>query len=80
MHDQPTPAEQDDQIDGLVLSMLCDDDAQRPWTVAEIAREIDGPLSAADAVARLIRAGLAHRLDGFVFATRAALHARRLAL
>lgn len=80
MHDQPTPAQQEDRIDGLVLAMLSDDDAQRPWSVEEISREIDNPLEAADAVARLAGAGLVHRLDGFVFATRAGLRAQRLAL
>jgi hypothetical protein len=80
MHDQPTPVEQDDQIDGVILAVLCDEDAQRPWTVDEIGREIGDDVAAADSLSRLARGGLIHRLDVFVFATRAALRGTRLAL
>jgi hypothetical protein len=80
MHDQPTPVEQDDRIDGVVLAMLLDDDAQRPWTDDEVARELGGDASTVDCLGRLAGAGLIHRLDGFVFATRAAVHVRRLSL
>ena len=80
MHDQPTPVEQDDRIDGVVLAMLLDADAQCPWTDDEVARELGGDASTVDCLGRLAGAGLIHRLDGFVFATRAAVHVRRLSL
>ena len=49
-------------------------DSTRPLAVAEIQREIVDPLHAEDGIARLVGVGLAHRLDGFVFASRAAIH------
>jgi hypothetical protein len=64
------------QTDVAVLALLVDGDAQRLWSVEEVAREIgDG---ARDALARLHGAGLVHRLEGFVFAARAALRGARL--
>jgi hypothetical protein len=83
MHDQRThdelPSER--QVDFAVYALLTNEDAQRPWTVEEIGREIaelGGNLAATDALARLYGAGLVHRLDGFVFATRPAMQAERL--
>lgn len=80
MHDQPTHVEQDDRIDGSILAMLLDHDAQRPWSEIEVGREVGHDLAAEDSLRRLAGAGLVHRLDGFVFATRAAVHVRRLSL
>lgn len=77
MHDQPTPAEQDDQIDSAIMVLLIDSPV--PVATYEVAREV-GDVEATDGLARLVRAGLVHRLDGFVFATRAALRGRRLVL
>lgn len=82
MQHQPTPmsvAEQDAQTDSAILEVLLDDDAQRPWSEHEIALVLDDPIAASDGLGRLFRAGLIHRLDGFVFASRAALHAAELA-
>ncbi len=79
MRDQRTPAEQDDATDQAVLSLLLDDAVQRPWSVEEVARELGDSLAAGDSLARLCGVGLVHRLDGFVFATRPALWATRLA-
>lgn len=82
MQDQPTPmseAEQQDHTDGVILEALLDDDAQRPWTVDEVASEIEDPTAASDSLGRLARAGLIHRCDGFVFASRAALRAAQIA-
>lgn len=70
-----SPAEREEHIDMLILEMLLDNDAQRPWTVDEIARELDIPEEAPDSIGRLARAGLIHRHDGFVFASRAAIRA-----
>ena len=65
-------------MDAAVLALLLDDDAQRPWSEAEVCREAGDDLGARDALDRLHAAGLVHRLDGFVFATRPALRADRL--
>jgi hypothetical protein len=79
MHDQRTsPAEQDDSTDNAILGLLLD--SPTPWATAEVAREIGDDVDATDGIARLARGGLIHRLDGFVFATRAAVRGRRLAL
>lgn len=73
-----SPAEADGQIDAATLSLLTGPRVQRPWSVDEIEREIgDG---ATDSLNRLYGVGLVHRLDGFVWATRAALAADDLAL
>jgi hypothetical protein len=65
------------RIDLAVLSLLLDDHA-RPWSDDEVAREVGDESAARDALARLYGAGLVHRLGGFVFATRPALHGARL--
>lgn len=80
MRDQrnPTPAEVPDPIEQAVLALLTDH-SPGLWSDEEIARELGDRIEAADAVAALLRAGLAYRLDGFVFATRAAVRAVQLA-
>jgi len=80
MRDQrnPTPAAGPDSIEQAVLGLLIDHD-HCMWSDDEIAREIGDRIEAADAVAALQRAGLAHRLSGFVFATRSAVRATQLA-
>lgn len=73
------PAECEDHTDAVILEALLDTNAQRPWTVAEIAREHHlSEENASDSVGRLARAALVHRLDGFVFASRAAVRAGTL--
>jgi hypothetical protein len=70
------PAE---SAEAAVLGLLTDAEVQRPWSVAELEREIGHHVRTLDAVARLYAAGLVHRLDGgFVFATRAAVRASEL--
>jgi predicted transcriptional regulator len=62
-----------------VLELLLGDE-QRPTTMQEIAREIGNSVIASDAIASLGRAGLIHRTrDGFIFATRAAVHYHAIA-
>ena len=65
-------------IDRAVLALLLDEDSQRPWALDEVARELGDAEDARDALTRLCDAGLVHRLDRFVFATRPAVHAARL--
>lgn len=62
-----------------MLDLLLHGDAAGPWAVEELVREIGDRIAVADALARLVGAGLLHRLDaGFVFASRAAVRACRL--
>lgn len=55
-------------------------DSSWPWSVEEIARELQSRLDAEDAVCRLAGAGLVHRLGEFVFPTRAARRADELGM
>jgi predicted transcriptional regulator len=58
----------------VVLDLLLDADEQRPWSVAELVREVGRPVNVADAIDALHGAGLVHRTsDDFVFVTRAAV-------
>lgn len=68
----------EEDTDIAILDALLDRDAQRPWSLEEIAREIGDAVAASDSLARLYRAGMIHRLDGFVFASRAAFGADRI--
>lgn len=82
MQDQriQTVAEEETQIDQAVLGLLLTDSAAI-WSVEEMASEIgNNPIHVTDSINRLARVGLVHRLDGFVFATRAAAKATELAL
>ncbi|MGA8353601.1 MAG: hypothetical protein WB698_05490 [Solirubrobacteraceae bacterium] len=74
-----TVAQQESIADEIVLDMLLDIEWQRPWSVEEIARELGDPVEADDCLGRLIRRGLVHQLNGYVFASRAAIHAIRIA-
>lgn len=67
----------EDLVDQAVLSILVDDGAQ-VWSVGDLSRELDDPLTA-EAIGRLQRAGLVHRLGDCVLATHAARRARELA-
>ncbi|HEY3864548.1 MAG TPA: hypothetical protein VGL54_00505 [Solirubrobacteraceae bacterium] len=73
MPDQDTPSiiEQDAGTDSAILSLLIEETSHRPWAVEEIAREIGS--SPKDSLNRLYGGGLIHRLNEFVWATRAAV-------
>lgn len=74
MQDQPTRTAVEDWIsDAGVLGLILGRDAQRPWSKDEIDREVGH--DAIDSLNRLYGAGLIHRLNGFVWATRAAIMA-----
>ncbi len=90
---QPNPAPcagtAEDSFDEALLGLLIDD-YPGLWSVAELSRSLTSSAQAAasgeietcdteDAVERLFAAGLIHRVGGFVFATRAAHAAQRLA-
>jgi HD-like signal output (HDOD) protein len=74
------PAEEDERVQKGILVLLLGQDAQRPWSVAEVEREIGEQIATADGLASLHAAGLIHRCGEFVFATRAALHMDGLSL
>lgn len=67
----------EDQCDKTVLALMLDG-ATYPWTVQEIARELQAPLDAEDAIRRLAETGLVHRFEDFVFPTRTARRADEL--
>jgi hypothetical protein len=55
----------------VVLTLLLDGSGPWLWSLDELARELGEDLRTADAVASLCAAGLVHRCEQFVFATRA---------
>ena len=73
MHDQDTrtPTEREGLLDSAVLSLLVNEDSHRPWAVEEIEREVHRDTT--DSLWRLQGGGLIHRLDRFVWASRAAV-------
>ena len=77
MPDQRTPAEREGVTDSAILGLLMLEASHRPWAVDEIAREMRRDVT--DSLNRLYGAGLIHRLDGFVWATRAAVTADAIA-
>ena len=78
MHGQSSPADDEARMEFAVLALLTGE--QRPWSDTEVALEIGDPIRSSDAVRRLQAAGLVHRLDRFVFATRAAVRSAEIAL
>jgi hypothetical protein len=72
---QPTLEPEDDEtrIDRFVLNLLLDEDNQRPRSIEEVIREHGNQPEALDGLDRLHGAGLIHRIDGYVFASRAAI-------
>jgi hypothetical protein len=81
MHDQrndPTPAEQEVHDDTTVLNLLLEDGLRAPLSVDEVIHEVGRRINALDALTRLQGAGLIHRCDEFVFATRAARRSQEL--
>jgi len=63
--------------DHVILNLLvCE--ASYPWTIDECVREHGSHVAAEDALARLHAAGLVHRLQDFVWPTRAAMRVNEL--
>lgn len=77
---QGKPSPDSEQVDSAVLGLLLAPDSERPWSDEEIAREIGDKVETTDSLARLAGAGLVHRLKGFSWASRAALHGDALRL
>jgi hypothetical protein len=80
MHDQPNPTviERDAGEDSAILGLLLLETSHRPWAVDEIAREMGRDVT--DSLNRLYGGGLIHRLNGFVWASRAAAMADEISL
>jgi len=66
----------DARTDAAILHLLVDEPGL--WSDDEVAREIGRELAVTDALARLCGHGLVHRLDGYVFPTRAAVEFARV--
>jgi hypothetical protein len=75
MQDQasaPTLGRRVDEVQFVVLVLLLEAGGPALWSLAELAREVGCELAASEAVESLHAAGLVHRCDEFVFASRAA--------
>lgn len=68
----------EEQDDGSVLSLLTE--APYPCSVDELARECQGRRVAENALGRLVRAGLVHRVGDFAWPTRAVLRADAISM
>lgn len=64
----------DEQLDAAVLDRLC---KAGPWTRHELERELG--IRGQDAADRLVAKGMAHRLEGFVFASASGRYAHQIA-
>ncbi len=68
-----TESEAHAYLDRAVLGLMLDTDQQRPWSEAEIAREISTPGHVPASLKRLRTAGLIHRWNDLVTASRSAV-------
>jgi hypothetical protein len=75
-----TPAEQDGMIDSAVLGLLLSRNDQRLWSKDEIERTVGEPGEVTDSLNRLYGGGLIHRLDRFVWASRAAVMSQEIGI
>ena len=66
-------SEEPTRLDGVILNLLVSEDTQRPWTEAEIARAINTPGHLPTALKRFRMAGLIHRWNDLVSASRPAV-------
>jgi hypothetical protein len=75
----PNGASEEARIDWLILDLLIDPDEQRPRAVCEIIREHEHEQNALDGLKRLQAAGLIHHIEGYVWASRAAIRYSQIA-
>jgi predicted transcriptional regulator len=73
-----TESEAHAYLDRAVLGLLLDIDKQRPWSETEIAREISTPGHVPASLKRLRTAGLIHRWNDLVTASRAAVRSHEI--
>jgi hypothetical protein len=73
--------EQERQAEGAILGLLLNFDSGSLWSVEEVVRQLSASrLEVIDGLASLEAAGLIHRLEDYVFASRAASSFDRLEL
>lgn len=79
MHAQPIgdPTTTDAQHDAVVLDLLLTEH-DGLWSTSELQHLVGDAIGVEDSIARLHALGLVHRLEEFVFATRAAAHMHAL--
>jgi len=65
-------------VEAGILDRLTDADDQRPWSVAELIRDIGQRIATEDALTNLHGLGLINRAGELVFPTRAALRFEQL--
>jgi hypothetical protein len=73
-----SPATLEVMAQEAVLGLLLQSDGPGIWSEDELARAIGKPMDVEDAIVRLHGEGLIHRLNGFVFAARAAIHYEKI--
>jgi hypothetical protein len=74
-------AGQQEQAEAAILGLLLNFEAGSLWSVEEVIRQLStSRLEVIDGLASLHAAGLIHRVDDFVFVTRAASSFDRLEL
>jgi hypothetical protein len=74
-------AEPERQAEGAILGLLLNFEAGSLWSVEEVVHQLSAPrLEVIDGLASLEAAGLIHRIEDYVFATRAASSFDRLQL
>ena len=80
MHGQPIADSsiEDGHHDSIVLDLLLVEH-DGLWSISELKRLVGDPPGVDDAIARLHALGLIHKLDEYVFASRAAAHVHKLA-
>lgn len=66
-------------VERALLGVLLFSEFRGPWSVGELERELGGDVSVIVAIDALHAAGVVHRCEGFVWATRAAARAGWLA-
>lgn len=72
-------ADRDAQTEGAILGLLLDFEAGSIWSDEELVRALSASrVAVIDGLASLHAAGLIHRCNGFVFASRAASSYDRL--
>jgi hypothetical protein len=75
MHDEPnrpTPQEETDLLENVVLHLMLDDATPGLWSADELAKAHGDRVATADALAGLHAMGLVHRHHEFVWPTKAA--------
>jgi hypothetical protein len=73
--------ERDEQVEGAILTLLLDFEAGSLWSEEELIRSLKhSRVEVLDSLSSLYAAGLVHRFEGFVFATRAASRFDRIGI